>query len=61
MIENEEAGWDHEEHLGQLEIVSVRDWDFRFEKLDRFVTEKTNSAARKTRQFRVRDEPISRH
>jgi hypothetical protein len=61
MIEDKEAAWDHKEHLGQMEIIILRGWDFRFEKLDRFVAKKTDSAARKTRQFRVRDELVTRH
>jgi len=47
MIEDKEAAWDHKEHLGQMEIIILRGWDFRFEKLDRFVAKKTDSAARK--------------
>src|ERR1700747_252331 len=61
MIEDEEATRDHQEHFGQMEIVALREWDFRFEKIDCFVTEKTNSTSSEPRQFRVRDKPIGRH
>ena len=61
MIENEQTAWNHEEHLRQMEVVTVREWNFRFEKIDSFVTEKPDSAASKSRQFRVRNEPINRH
>ena len=36
---------DHEEHLGQLEIITARYRNFWFEEIDRFVAEKTDSAA----------------
>ena len=36
-------------------------WHFRFKETDRFVPEKTDSSAGKARQFRARDELITRH
>src|SRR5207253_10032008 len=61
MIENEKAVCNHEKRLGQLDLISRRDWNLGLEEMDCFVPEKTDSAARKSRQFRTRDELITRH
>ena len=45
MIEDEKTARDHEEHLGQVQIVALRHWNFGFEEMDRFVAEKSNRAA----------------
>src|SRR6266446_6369271 len=49
MIENEKAVCNHEERLGQLELVPRCDWNLRLEEMDCFVPEKTDSAASKPR------------
>src|SRR6266550_6688087 len=61
MVEDEKAARDHEDRFWQLEFITIRRWNFRFEEMDRFVTEKTDSPATESRQFRTRDKLISRH
>ena len=61
MVENEEAACNHEEHLGQMQIVTLRDRNFRFEETDRFVAEKSDSAAGELWHFQAGDELITRH
>src|SRR6266404_288888 len=61
MVENEQAPGNHEEHLGQMQIVTLRDRNFRFEEIDRFVAEKSDSAAGEPWHFRKRDNLVTRH
>src|SRR5712691_9786289 len=61
MVENEQAARDHEEHLGQIQIVTLRDGNFRFEETDRFVAEKSDSAAGEPWHFRKRDKLVTHH
>ena len=61
MIENQKRAWNHKQRLGQMELISLRKRDLRFERMDRFVADKSNSAACEARQFRARHELIARH
>ena len=61
MIENEKAVCNHEERLGQLELIPGCNWNLGLEETDCFVPKKTDSAASEARQFRTRDELITRH
>src|SRR6266576_1474603 len=61
MIENEEAACDHEKHLRQMEIIMVRDRNFRLKKMDRFVAEKADSATSESWQFGARDKLVTCH
>src|SRR5438045_9446213 len=61
MIENEDVAGEHEKHLGQFQIVLACWRNFRFEKPDRFVAEKTDGAAGEPWQLRARNESIPRH
>src|SRR5438045_6009644 len=61
MIENEDVAGEHEKHLGQFQIVLACWRNFRFEKSDRFVAEKTDGAAAEPWQLRARNESVPRH
>src|SRR5215468_9042249 len=61
MVEYEKDARNHEDYLGQLQFVALRSWNFRFEEMDGFVAEETNSTAAESRQFWTRDKLIARH
>src|SRR5260370_5547368 len=61
MIENEKAVCNHEERLGQLEVIPRCDWNLGLEEMDCFVSEKTDGAASEPRQFRAGDELVAGH
>src|SRR5437762_3898293 len=61
MIEDEKALCNYEECLGQLELIPRCDWNLGLEEMDCFVPEKTDGPARKSWQFRARNELITRH
>src|ERR1700720_1481694 len=61
MIENQDVTSEHEKHLGQLQVVLTRRRNFRLEKSDRFVAEKTDGAPSEPWQLWARNELIPRH
>ncbi len=61
MIENQKRARNHEQHLGQLKFILLRQRNFGLEKMDCFVADKSDSAAGETRQFGSRYELIARH
>ena len=61
MVENEKGPWNHEDCLGQAEFVPRWNWNSGFEKMDRLVAEKTNSATSKPWKFWARQEAITSH
>jgi hypothetical protein len=61
MIENEKVACNHEDHLGQLQFVTLCWRNLGFEEMNRFVAKETDCASAKSGQFRTRDELIARH
>src|SRR4029077_553344 len=61
VIENHKRARNHEQRLGQLKFILLRQWNFGLEKVDRLVADKSDSAAGKPRQFGPRHELITRH
>src|SRR6476620_2011991 len=61
MVENEKAAWNHEDCLGQLEFVPRWNWNSGFEKMDRLVAEKADSATSKPWKFWARRKTITSH
>ena len=61
MVEDEKAACNHEDHLRQLQFITLCCRNFGFEGMDCFVAEETDSAAAEPRQFWVRDKLIARH
>src|SRR5262249_25527520 len=61
MIENQDSAWDHQERFGQSKFILTWEWNFGFEKVDRFVANETDGATAKPRQFRTRYELITTH
>src|SRR5262249_24561132 len=61
MVENQDGAWNHQERLGQSKFILMRERNFGFKKVDRFVANETNGAACKPRQFRARYKLIAVH
>ena len=61
MVEDEKAACNHEDHLRQLQFITLCCRNFGFEGMDRFVAEETDSTAAESRQFRTRHKLIARH
>src|SRR5438874_3507669 len=61
VIEHQKRARNHEQHLGQPKFILMREWNFGFEKVDRLIADKSDSAASEARQLRVRHELIKRH
>ena len=61
MIENQDGAWNHQERFGQSKFILSWERNFGLEKVDRFVANKTDGAARESRQFRMRYKLITAH
>src|SRR4026208_1506005 len=61
MVENQDSAWNHQERFGQSKFILLWKRNFGFEKVDRFVANETDGAAREPPQCRTRHNLIRAH